>query len=148
MCKQVSSIFPENFIEIFNVWVTKFVSFFPKISFYKFKRMLKSKIDVFQRYLSKDWLICEVRFFKENKSIFIAPSLLYRVVEKCFEKDQLCGLVAHDIDIGPAILDHYTSIFHFPFILRFTIYLISTMPVFFINSNELIELIKWFIHFT
>ena len=35
--------------------------------------MLKSKIDVFQRYLSKDWLIYEVRFFKENKSIFIAP---------------------------------------------------------------------------
>ena len=119
MCKQVSSIFPENFIEIFNVWVTKFVSFFPKISFYKFQRMLKSKIDVFQRYLSKDWLICEVRFFKENKSIFIAPSLLYRVVENCFEKDQLCGLVAHDIDIDPAILDHYTSIFHFSFYFTF-----------------------------
>ena len=119
MCKQVSSIFPESFIEIFNVWVTKFVSFFPKISFYKFQRMLKSKIDVFQRYLSKDWLICEVRFFKENKSIFIAPSLLYRVVEKCFEKDQLCGLVAHNIDNGPAILDHYTSIFHFSFYFTF-----------------------------
>ena len=48
----------------------KLTSLFPKIFSFKFYRMLKSKIDLFQFYLPKDWLIRDVRSFQKNKANF------------------------------------------------------------------------------
>ena len=120
----------------------KLTSLFPKIFSFKFYRMLKSKIDLFQFYLPKDWLIRDVRSFQKNKANFYSHIFIVqgraKILWKWSAVGTCCSRNGHwSNNFGIPLLPSSIC----PFIFHFTAYLIRTILVFFINSNE------WLIQF-